>query len=249
MSRPRPSAAASGTTQALRGLMLLLLCFIALQLYFAGRVAWMRLVDPGSSAMQRSEMWRMATTRGWVAWAHEWVPSQRIGEPLKRAVIASEDAGFVDHAGFAWSAMERAWQRSQRAQSSGASAAGQASKTVGGSTITQQLAKNLFLSGERTVLRKGQELLITMALEALLPKERILEIYLNSVEWGEGLFGAQMAARYYHRVDASQLSTQQAARLAVMLPAPKRFELNPNSHYVQARSAAIAARMGLVELP
>ena len=120
---------------------------------------------------------------------------------------------------------------------------------MGGSTITQQLAKNLFLSGERTVLRKGQEFILTLMLEALLSKQRILEIYLNNVEWGEGLFGAQAAARHYFRKDAAQLGPDEAARLAVMLPAPKRFEKRPGSAYVAARAATIVARMGAVELP
>jgi monofunctional biosynthetic peptidoglycan transglycosylase len=122
-------------------------------------------------------------------------------------------------------------------------------KVVGGSTITQQLAKNLFLSGERTVLRKGQEFVLTLMLEAMLSKQRILEIYLNNVEWGEGIFGAQAAARHYFRKDASRLGAEEAARLAVMLPAPKRFEKRPGSAYVSSRAATIAARMGTVELP
>ncbi len=122
-------------------------------------------------------------------------------------------------------------------------------KVVGGSTITQQLAKNLFLSGERTLPRKAQEFVITWALEGLLGKRRILEIYLNHVEWGEGVFGAQAAARHYFRTDAARLGVDAAARLAVMLPAPKRFERNPGSAYVAGRAATIAARMGDVELP
>jgi monofunctional biosynthetic peptidoglycan transglycosylase len=120
---------------------------------------------------------------------------------------------------------------------------------VGGSTITQQLAKNLFLSGERTPLRKAQEFVLTLTLEVLLGKRRILEIYLNNVEWGEGVFGAQAAARHYYRVDASQLGAFPAARLAVMLPAPKRFEKRPASPYVTGRAAVVVARMGAVELP
>ena len=122
-------------------------------------------------------------------------------------------------------------------------------KIVGGSTITQQLAKNLLLSGERTVLRKAQELVLTAMLETLLSKRRILEIYLNSVEWGEGVFGADAAARHYFRTDAARLGPEQAARLAVMLPAPKRFEKRPGSAYVVGRAATIVARMGGVELP
>jgi penicillin-binding protein 1A len=119
----------------------------------------------------------------------------------------------------------------------------------GGSTITQQLAKNLFLSGERTAPRKVQEFAITLMLEATLSKRRILEIYLNHVEWGEGRFGAQAAARHYFKADAADLGTWQAARLAVMLPAPKRFEKRPGSAYVQGRAATVAARMAGVQPP
>jgi monofunctional glycosyltransferase len=120
---------------------------------------------------------------------------------------------------------------------------------VGGSTITQQLAKNLFLSGERTYLRKGQEIVLTFMLEALLSKERILEIYLNSVEWGEGIFGAEAAAQYYFKKPAARLSAYEAARLAVMLPRPKFFEMTPGSGYLASRTQTILARMGDAELP
>ncbi|TXD68186.1 monofunctional biosynthetic peptidoglycan transglycosylase, partial [Mitsuaria sp. TWR114] len=122
-------------------------------------------------------------------------------------------------------------------------------KVIGGSTISQQLAKNLFLNSERNLLRKGQELVLTLMLEALLDKQRILEIYLNNVEWGEGVFGAQAAARHYYRVDAARLGPNQAARLAVMLPAPKRFEKRPGSPYVIGRAGTIEARMGAVDIP
>ena len=122
-------------------------------------------------------------------------------------------------------------------------------KIVGGSTITQQLAKNLLLSGERTLLRKGQEIVLTFALEKMLSKERILEIYLNSVEWGEGVFGAEAAARHYYRKGADQLSAYEAARLAVMLPRPKYFEKLPNSGYLASRASTIVARMRAAELP
>jgi monofunctional glycosyltransferase len=141
-------------------------------------------------------------------------------------------------------AQARAQRQQQRRPNKPVSA-----RLVGGSTITQQLAKNLLLSGERTVLRKGQEMVLTLMLEALLSKGRILEIYLNNVEWGEGLFGAQAAARYYFRVDAARLGAEPAARLAVMLPAPKRFEKQASSAYISGRAATIVARMGAVDLP
>ena len=122
-------------------------------------------------------------------------------------------------------------------------------KILGGSTITQQLAKNLLLSGERNLLRKGQELVLTLTLEALLSKRRILEIYLNSVEWGEGVFGAEAAAQRYFKKPASKLSAYEAARLAVMLPSPKFFETRPGSAYLSRRTATIVARMGDVSPP
>jgi monofunctional glycosyltransferase len=233
---------------------LIVICTLALQIYFVARIALMAVVAPSSTSFQRSEMWRLVTEKGRMAWGQQWVADAQIADSLKRAVIASEDAGFVDHAGVDWEAMEKAWERNQRAEAQQTKrpptlAAKRPPKIVGGSTITQQLAKNLFLSGERTVVRKAQEFVLTLALEALLPKRRILEIYLNHVEWGEGLFGAQAAARYYFRVDAARLSDGASAKLAVMLPAPKRFETRLNSPYLQSRAGTILARMGDVELP
>lgn len=256
---------------ALRLAGLLLVSALALQLYFLGRIALMRWVDPASTTFQRSEMVRLGIEQHQILWSQRWQPYERIANALKRAVIASEDAGFVEHSGVEWDALEKAWERNQRAEARAdrlnetlekrkqrAEARGKPvpatppkvePKVVGGSTISQQLAKNLFLSGERTALRKAQEFVITFMLEALLPKRRILEIYLNHVEWGEGVFGAQAAARHYFGVDAHQLSAAQASRLAVMLPAPKRFEKRPGSAYVTGRAATIVARMGAVELP
>lgn len=235
---------------ALRLLALLALAFLALQVMFALRIAAMAWVDPQSTAFQRSEAWRLLTEQGRIAWSQQWVDDGAIAAHLKRAVIASEDAGFVDHSGIEWEAIEKAWEKNQKAEARAERLqAPRAAKVVGGSTITQQLAKNLLLSGERTVLRKAQEALLTVWLEAFLSKRRILEIYLNSVEWGEGLFGAQAASRHYFRTDAARLGPEAAARLAVMLPAPKRFEKRPGSAYVLGRAATIVARMGDVQLP
>jgi monofunctional biosynthetic peptidoglycan transglycosylase len=249
-------------TQLARFAVLLLLGALALQLYFLARIALMIVVDPQSTSFQRSEIWRLAVEKRAVPWSQTWRPYEKLGEPLKRATIASEDARFADHTGVEWDALEAAWERNQRAEARAEKLSGQARagghaakaapvrvKVVGGSTITQQLAKNLFLSGERSLVRKGQEFVITLMLEGLLTKPRILEIYLNNVEWGEGLFGAEAAAQYYFHVDADRLSALQAARLAVMLPAPKRFEKRPASPYVLDRAATVAARMGDVELP
>ena len=241
--------------QALRIAGLLCLSLLALLIFFIARIALMNVLDPQSTTFQRSEVLRLMVEKQQVAWAQTWIGREQLSKNLQRAVIASEDAGFTDHGGVDWDAVEKAWGRNQRAEAQverikqRQPARPVKAKVVGGSTITQQLAKNLFLSGERTVLRKAQELVLTLALETLLSKPRLLEIYLNNVEWGEGLFGAQAAAQYYFRVDAVRLSAEQAARLAVMLPAPKRFEKNPASPYVLGRSATIVARMGAVELP
>jgi monofunctional biosynthetic peptidoglycan transglycosylase len=249
--KPRPALVKHLQRLAL----LIVLCTLALQLVFAARIALMNLIDPESTAFQRSEAWRLLRERQRMLWAQEWVGRDRIAENLKRAVIASEDAGYAEHRGVEWDAIEQAWSRNQRAQTRAERQAPRQPerpvqvKLVGGSTITQQLAKNLFLSGERTAVRKGQELVLALLLEGLLSKQRILEIYLNNVEWGEGVFGAQAASRHYFHTDAARLGAEPAARLAVMLPAPKRFEKLPGSAYVAGRAATIVARMGSVALP
>jgi len=249
---------------------------LLLQLFFVLRIAAMLVLDPQSTAFERSEAWRVLTERGELRWRQQWMPYDQISNHLKRAVIASEDDGFANHDGVDWDALEKAWQKNakaeerlakaqqQAAQAQARSAAKnpgkapppaaqakpvKAAKVVGGSTITQQLAKNLFLSGERTLLRKGQEFVLTLLLEALLDKQRILEIYLNSVEWGEGIFGAEAAAWHYFRKPAAQLGVYEAARLAVMLPRPRYFEKMPNSSYVAGRANIIARRLQSAELP
>ena len=264
----------AATGAVLRLLALVVVCLVALQLTFAARVALMAVVDPQSTTFQRSEAWRLLVEKHQLLWSQQWVPYERISANLKRAVIASEDAGFAEHSGVEWDALEKAWERNQKAEAQveklnarterllpKANAARPSNspmarpvvkatpKVVGGSTITQQLAKNLFLGGERNLLRKGQEFIVTFMLEALLSKQRILEIYLNSVEWGEGVFGAEAAARHYFHVPASGLAPLQAAQLAVMLPAPKRYEKRPGSGYVIGRAGTVSARMGAVELP
>ena len=240
----------------LRWLGLVVLAFVALQLFFVVRIAAMVVIDPESTSFQRSEAWAQLSSTSQVRWRQQWVPYADISDQLKRAVIASEDDGFVSHDGVDWTAIEKAWERNARAEALADKAQARAPdrpqrapKIRGGSTITQQLAKNLLLSGERTLLRKGQEFVLTLLLEQLLSKQRILEVYLNSVEWGEGVFGAEAAAQHYFRKSANRLSTTEAARLAVMLPAPKRFEKTPGSAYLAGRSRTILARMGSAELP
>ena len=251
--------------------LLIFLAGLSLQLYFVGRIAMMAVVDPESTAFERSAVYSVVTTTGSLKWRQQWVAYADISDNLKRAVIASEDASFTEHEGVDIEALEKAWDKNAKAEKQAGQGVQQPgnknpggktpakpvkpvkpvkpAKIVGGSTITQQLAKNLFLSGERTLLRKGQELVLTLLLEKLLNKERILEIYLNSVEWGEGVYGAEAASQHYYRKSASKLSTYEAARLAVMLPRPKYFETRPNSGYLSSRASTIAARMGGVELP
>jgi len=233
-----------------RGLVLLVLAALALQLFFVARIALMAWLDPASTAFQRSEAWRILTQQERLTWRQQWVDYAQISPHLKRAVIASEDDAFTQHDGVDWTAIEKAWKNNAKAQEQ-AARRGQAKppKIVGGSTISQQLAKNLLLSGERTLLRKGQELMLTFLLERLLDKRRILEIYLNVVEWGEGVFGAEAAAQRYFKKSAAQLSPLEAARLAVMLPRPRYFEKLPQSAYLAGRAQVIASRMGDSALP
>lgn len=243
----------------LRWLVLLSLAVLALQIFFVLRIALMAAIDPQSTAFERSEAVRVMRDKGFLRWREQWVPYAQISDHLKQAVIASEDGDFVNHDGVQWDAVKKAWEKNTKAEtqakrlttSAGTDAKGKArtAKVVGGSTITQQLAKNLLLSGERNLFRKSQELLLTLVLEHLLDKERILEIYLNHVEWAEGVFGAEAAAQHYFRKSAAQLGPMEAARLAVMLPRPKYFESLPKSAYLAERSGVIAARMGDAQLP
>ena len=234
-----------------RWLLLVLCAALALQLFFVLRIALAAWWDPQSTSLQRSEMWRIWQQSGLQRpWQQQWVDYTQISPHLKRAVLTAEDDGFVEHDGVQWEAIERAWERNQKAQEKAqAHPNAKPPKIYGGSTITQQLAKNLLLSGERSFLRKGQELLLARTLEAFLSKQRILEIYLNNVEWGEGIFGAQAAARHYFRKNAAQLTPTEAARLAVMLPRPRYYEVNPQSRYLQSRTQAIVRHMAATPLP
>lgn len=237
-----------------RWLLWVVVAAVGLQVFFAARIALMAWANPESTAFMRSEMWRRAQAEDGAApqraWAQQWVDGNRLSVHLKRAVVASEDDGFAQHPGVDWAAIEAAWERNQQREAQ-AQKKGQSkpAKVVGGSTITQQLAKNLLLSGERHLARKAQELVLAFMLEAFLSKERILEIYLNSVEWGDGVFGAEAAAQRYFGVSAQALTAPQAARLAVMLPAPKFFERRPQSAYLNRRTATILARMNAAQLP
>lgn len=170
---------------------------------------------------------------------HRWVPYERISRNLKRAVMASEDAKFLQHDGFDWEGMQAAWEKNLK----------KGKIVAGGSTISQQLAKNLFLSGKRTPWRKGEEAIITFMLEQMMSKRRIFEIYLNVIEWGDGVFGAEAAARHYFRKPASALTASEAARLAAMVPNPRFYDKHRSTRYLERRTRIILRRMNYVRPP
>jgi len=236
-----------------------IVALVLLEGYFAARIALWSRIDPRSTTFQRSEIWRLSTQdQHPLHWQQQWRDYGQISDNLKRAVITSEDDDFVNHDGVDWDALEHAWEHNAKAEEQAEERAARnrnhgkpppVPRIRGGSTITQQLAKNLFLSGERTLLRKAQELALAYTLEALLSKRRILELYLNNVEWGEGIFGAEAAAQHYFHKSAAALTAPEAARLAVMLPRPRYFELRPASPYLVHRAAVIQGRMRSAELP
>ncbi|WP_331693099.1 monofunctional biosynthetic peptidoglycan transglycosylase [Pandoraea sputorum] len=218
---------------------LLIVGVLATQLYYFLQIGWWVRFNPQSTAFMRAAEARLHETDPKATLRHQWVSYDQISRNLKRAIIASEDANFVNHDGYEIDAMLGAWEKNQK----------KGRIVAGGSTISQQLAKNLFLSSEKSYLRKAEEFTITWMLEFWMDKQRIFEIYLNSVEWGEGVFGAEAAARYYYGIPASKLSPWQAARLAVMLPRPRYFDTHRNSPYLAQRAGVIARRMGAAELP
>jgi monofunctional biosynthetic peptidoglycan transglycosylase len=216
-----------------------ILIVLALQLYFFLQIGWWVNHNPGSTSFMRQQLSLLREKNPDAELKHKWVPYNRISNNLKRAIIAAEDSNFSGHEGVDWEALEKAYEKNIR----------KGKVVAGGSTITQQLAKNLFLSGDRSYVRKGQEVVITYMLEFWMDKERIFEIYLNVVEWGNGVFGAEAAAQHYYGVSAAQLGASQAARLAVMLPNPRYYDKNRGSGYLARRTGLILRRMGSAELP
>ncbi len=207
--------------------------------WYLGWVVWWKYNPPDMTNFMEIRLSEARQKNPKAALKHYWQPYAKISTSLKRAVIAAEDDKFVDHEGFDIEGIQKALERNQK----------KGKIVAGGSTISQQLAKNLFLSPAKTPWRKAQEAVITLMLETLWDKRRILEVYLNSVEWGECVFGAEAAARRYYGSTAAQLSAEQAARLAVMLPAPRRYEKNPYSDFVNRRTQIILGRMYYAELP
>ena len=207
--------------------------------WIAAHIGWYRYNPPRETAFMAQRMDEARARNPALHIRYTWVPYAKISPNLKRAMIAAEDAKFVEHSGFDWDGIQNALDKNEK----------KGRVVAGGSTITQQLAKNLFLSPAKNYVRKAEEAVVTVLLEAILPKQRILELYLNVIEWGNGVFGAEAAAQRYFGIPAAQLSAEQAARLAAMAPAPRRFERNPDSAYLGGRVATILARMPGAAVP
>ena len=217
----------------------LLLALFAWHAYVAATIWWWRDHPPRETAFMASRMSELREKNPKAEIRYRFVPYDRIATSLKRAMIAAEDSRFVEHEGFDWDGIQLALEKNQK----------KGRVVAGGSTITQQLAKNLFLTPSRSYWRKAEEAVITVMLEALLPKRRILELYLNVIEFGNGMFGAEAAARHYFGVSASQLSAEQAARLAAMAPNPRFYERNQGAPGLNRKIGIILARMPSAELP
>lgn len=217
----------------------LVVAVLLVQAWYFAHVLWWRTATPETSAFMDRRLSQLREKDAAAKLSHRWVPYERISGQLKRAVVASEDAKFLDHEGFDWEAISKAMEKNER----------RGKVVAGASTISQQLAKNLFLSGERSYLRKGQEAVITWMLESALSKRRILELYLNYAEWGEGVFGAEAAARHHFGTSAAALNSQQAAFLAVILPSPRRYPRGAVTPYVAGRMETILARMPAAQIP
>lgn len=214
-----------------RALLIAVAALVLYEVWIFAHVLWWQHVNPSSTRFMNLQLDTMRDTRPDAQLKHEWVDYERISRHLKQAVVAAEDDRFLEHDGFDWEGIQNAIEKNAR----------KGKPVAGGSTISQQLAKNLFLTPSKSYLRKAQEALITLMIETCWSKRRILEVYLNVVEWGAGVFGAQAAAVHYYGIPASRLGPEQAARLAVMLPNPRRYErqfgprLAAHARRVQAR--------------
>lgn len=222
-----------------RGLVVLFMLLFLYQLWIFLHICWWIKFNPSSSAFMVDRLEIIQEEKPDAELKYQWVDYSRISNNLKRAVVASEDAKFVDHEGFDWEGIEKAYAKNLK----------KGKIVAGGSTISQQLAKNLFLSTKRTPWRKGEEALITVMLENVLSKRRILEIYLNVIEWGNGVFGAEAASRHYYKTSAANLSSAQAAKLAAMIPNPRYYDAHKSTSYLNRRTATIQARMRYSEVP
>jgi monofunctional biosynthetic peptidoglycan transglycosylase len=209
------------------------------QVWLFAHICWWTKFNPSSSAFMETRLEVMQDKNPDAALQYRWVPYAKISDNLKRALIAAEDASFVDHEGFDWEGIQKAYAKNLR----------KGKIVAGGSTISQQLAKNLFLSTKRTPWRKLEEAAITLMLETVMDKQRIFEIYLNVIEWGNGVFGAEAAARHYYQVSAAQLSAEQAAQLAAMVPNPRYYDKHREARGMLRKTDIIRARMDDAEIP
>lgn len=217
----------------------LLALLVLYQLWLFAHICWWIKFNPATSAFMEDRLELMQDKNPKAGLKHKWVPYKSISNNLKRALIVSEDARFVDHEGFDWEGIALAYEKNLK----------KGKIVAGGSTISQQLAKNLFLSTKRTPWRKAEEALITLMLEGVMSKQRIFEIYLNVIEWGNGVFGAEAAARHYFGVSAAELSPEQAARLAAMVPNPRYYDRNREAPGMLKKTFVILERMPDAELP
>jgi len=236
----KPNASSLSVGGYLARAAVLLVSFVLLyQVWIFLHICWWIKFNPSSSAFMEDRLEVIQENRPEAELKHKWVDYEKISNNLKRAVIASEDAKFLNHEGFDWEGIQKAYEKNLK----------KGKIVAGGSTISQQLAKNLFLSTKRTPWRKAQEAIITVMLEKTMSKRRILEIYLNVIEWGNGVFGAEAAARHYYKTSAARLSKGQAARLAAMIPNPRFYDKHQYTRYLNRRTGTIQARMHMVPVP
>ena len=224
---------------AWRVVLLALIAITLVQFWFFACVWYWSVHNPDSTAFMRARLERLREDKPDARIHYAWVRYSRISPHLKRAVIAAEDARFLQHDGFDWDGIRKAYEKNVR----------EGEIVSGGSTITQQLAKNLLLSGDRTWWRKAQEAAITVMIELIMEKRRILELYLNVIEWGDAVFGAEAAARYHFGTTAAELGPEQAARLAAMIPSPRRYVPGRSTAYLERRTATILAHMRAIRIP
>ncbi len=222
-----------------RGLLALVALLLLWQLWLLGWVVFWGWVNPGTTRFMEIRLAELREKQPDAQLRQTWIAYERISPNLKRAIIAAEDAKFVDHEGFDWDGIQRAMEKNQK----------KGRFVAGGSTISQQLAKNLFLTPNKSYLRKAEEAIITLMLETLWSKQRIFEVYLNVIEWGNGVFGAEAAARHYYGISAAQLGPEQAARLAGMVPNPRYYDRNRNAPGLGRKTGIILGRMPSAEIP
>jgi len=222
-----------------RGIALFVAVVLFYQLWIFAHIWWWVDHNPSASAFMEQRLEVLQNKNPDAELRHQWVPYNRISNNLKRALIAAEDSKFLDHEGFDWESIQKAYEKNQK----------KGKIVAGGSTISQQLAKNLFLSSRKAFWRKAEEAVITVMLEQMMSKRRIFEIYLNVIEWGNGVFGAEAAARHYYRTGAANLSAEQSARLASMVPNPRYYDSHPNARGLERKTGIIMARMNQVQAP